>query len=678
MNTSRVGLAAAASGGKIYAFGGYGVTPGYSARYLLTVEVYDPVGNTWSSSPGMKALRYGLAAVSTSNGLVYLIGGEYATGSASSKNEEYIPSNGTSSYIAELPSGQRSQLAAVSINNGGDKLYVVGGGSQWAPFNNLDTATLSSLPAITPTPTPLFYPPAVIVDLQACASCASGSILLSWSSPGGSGATGTAASYLVRYATSPIVDQADWDAATPVTVGIPAPLLAGTRQSMTVGGLVPSQTYYFAVRARNAVPQSGGLSNTPSAQAPTGTAAPWTVMVYAAADNNLDRYIHQDISSLELAAHNTCINLVLLWDGAANNDSAYYKLRFDPYMSTWAAYSQGVDKWSQGELNMGDPANLVAFVAWAKSSYPAANYALVIRDHGDGLGGMQEDDRSDDHLTIPELDQALANITSNGADPLDLGFMDACLMGMLEDAYQFRGQFSVYVASEDVTWSSMRSNSHHDYFYATGPTSTTAQIGQMIVNGYANWMETRLRGYNYTMSAVDMAALNAVVTATNNLAASLDANFGTYGNQIRASRQAAVYYYRASYIDLYDLADNIYANISDATIRSHAQAVKNAVSAYLLTERHSSSLDGSHGVSIYFPSDSSSFYNASRYDFVVGATWAGASPEPGKGAVLGASNWGTLVSHYVLIFPGGPDVSEPPDPVAPQVEKEVALPVVMK
>ena len=43
-------------------------------------------------------------------------------------------------------------------------------------------------------------------------------------------------------------------------------------------------------------------------------------MIYAAADNNLDRYIHQDISSLELAAHNTCLNIVLLWDGAATND----------------------------------------------------------------------------------------------------------------------------------------------------------------------------------------------------------------------------------------------------------------------------------------------------------------------------------------------------------------------
>lgn len=120
-------------------------------------------------------------------------------------------------------------------------------------------------------------------------------------------------------------------------------------------------------------------------------------------------------------------------------------------MSTWAAYTQDVDKWAQGEVNMGDPANLTGFVQWAKTNYPAAHYALVIRDHGDGLGGMQEDDLSQDHLTIPELDQSLASITSDGASPLDLVFMDACLMGMLEDAYQFRGQIAVYVASEDVT-----------------------------------------------------------------------------------------------------------------------------------------------------------------------------------------------------------------------------------
>ena len=117
MNTPRVGLAAAVSGGKIYAFGGYGRPPGYTARYLVTVEAYDPVSNSWSSSPSMKAARYGLAAAGAANGLIYLIGGKNESSVPPSNNEEYIPSSGASSYIAGLPSGQRSELAAVSINS---------------------------------------------------------------------------------------------------------------------------------------------------------------------------------------------------------------------------------------------------------------------------------------------------------------------------------------------------------------------------------------------------------------------------------------------------------------------------------------------------------------------------------------------------------------------------------
>ena len=327
---------------------------------------------------------------------------------------------------------------------------------------------------------------------------------------------------------------------------------------------------------------------------------------------------------------------------------------------------------------MGEVTSLTSFVEWAKTQYPAPHYALVIRDHGDGLGGMEEDDRSEDYLDIPELDQALESITSDGADPLDLVFMDACLMGMLEDGYQFRDQIGVYVASEDVTWSSIRSNPHHDYFYTTGAETSAAQMGQAIVEGYANWMQTRLAGLQYTLSAVDLAELEGLVTATNDLAASLNANLATYDSQIQTSRLATIRYWWTFYIDLYDFADQIYANISDAAIRADAEAVKAAVEAYVLAERHSNHQDGSHGVSIFFPTDSSSFYDPVRYDFAVGATWPGDPRSAEPVSALNAASWGTLISHYIEIFPGGPDMSQPPAPVAPQVVQERFMPLVVR
>ena len=104
-------------------------------------------------------------------------------------------------------------------------------------------------------------PPAAITDL-AVSNVTSNSIDLSWTAPGDDGNTGTATSYDVRYSTAPITD-ANWSSATQVT-GEPAPAPAGTSQSMTVTGLSPSTTYYFAIRTADEVPNISSLSNVPS------------------------------------------------------------------------------------------------------------------------------------------------------------------------------------------------------------------------------------------------------------------------------------------------------------------------------------------------------------------------------------------------------------------------------
>jgi hypothetical protein len=203
-------------------------------------------------------------------------------------------------------------------------------------------------------------------------------------------------------------------------------------------------------------------------------------------------------------------------------------------------------------------------------------------------------------------------------------------------------------------------------------------MGQAIVNGYAGWIEANLTGYNYTLSAVDLAALDGVVTAANDLAASLDAGMATYSAQVQAARLATIHYWWTTYIDLYDFAVNIQAQIADPAIQADAQAVKDAVSAYVLAERHSAYQADSHGVTIFFPTDSSSFYNPANYDFAVGATWPGGMASPQTDFTQAAAGWGALLTHYIETFPGGPDVSEPPPPVSPQTPKEVFLPVFLR
>ena len=115
--------------------------------------------------------------------------------------------------------------------------------------------------AITLPPPPDATPPSAVSNL-AVSSVTLNSVLLSWTAPGDDGSTGTATSYDIRYSTS-FITNANWTTATQVS-GEPAPLIAGTAQSMTVSGLSSNTTYYFAVKISDEVPNISNLSNVPS------------------------------------------------------------------------------------------------------------------------------------------------------------------------------------------------------------------------------------------------------------------------------------------------------------------------------------------------------------------------------------------------------------------------------
>ncbi len=103
--------------------------------------------------------------------------------------------------------------------------------------------------------------PAAVTNL-AVDSSASSSVTLTWTAPGDDGNTGTAASYDIRYSTSPITT-ANWASSTQAT-GEPAPAAAGTNQSYTVSGLSADSTYYFAIKTSDEAPNISDLCNVPN------------------------------------------------------------------------------------------------------------------------------------------------------------------------------------------------------------------------------------------------------------------------------------------------------------------------------------------------------------------------------------------------------------------------------
>jgi len=84
-------------------------------------------------------------------------------------------------------------------------------------------------------------------------------VVVRWTAPGDDASIGTATGYDLRYSLSQIND-ANFNSATPVS-SVPAPRVAGSREQVTVRGLVRGTTYWFAVKTRDDAGNVSSISN---------------------------------------------------------------------------------------------------------------------------------------------------------------------------------------------------------------------------------------------------------------------------------------------------------------------------------------------------------------------------------------------------------------------------------
>lgn len=126
----------------------------------------------------------------------------------------------------------------------------------WAGLSNVVSRTTAVAPDVV-RPAPLALSVSSLTDTT---------VTLAWTAVGDDSLTGTAASYDVRWSTSPIT-AANFASATAVS-GEPAPAAPGTPQNYTVTGLSRQVTYYFAAKAVDESGNWSAMSNVPTATTP--------------------------------------------------------------------------------------------------------------------------------------------------------------------------------------------------------------------------------------------------------------------------------------------------------------------------------------------------------------------------------------------------------------------------
>jgi hypothetical protein len=131
------------------------------------------------------------------------------------------------------------------------ELRHAGGGTQV----NFDYIKVYTFPDV--------IPPARIQTLSASVNAITGRVTLTWKAVGDDVNVGTATSYELRYFVDPFIPNCilDWGSGTPYSFGLPAPTLAGNKQSVTLSGLAPNVKYYFCLAAVDEVGNMGIPSN---------------------------------------------------------------------------------------------------------------------------------------------------------------------------------------------------------------------------------------------------------------------------------------------------------------------------------------------------------------------------------------------------------------------------------
>jgi hypothetical protein len=407
-----------------------------------------------------------------------------------------------------------------------------------------------------------------------------------------------------------------------------------------------------------------------AAAPPKAPPAEWTILAYLAGDNDLEGALLTDLREMErVGSRPGSVEILAQVDRSRRYDTSdgnwmgtrrYYVTRSaDPKRigSTLLAYL--------GVTNTGDPRYLKDFITFAARRYPARATLLLISNHGTGfwvppemlstrsvhltgpaprlrrgffrstreqldgrkdLRGIAYDDGSGDCLDNKELKQVVAHARRVLGRPLDIVGMDACLMTMLEVAYQLRDHARILVGSQELEPAEGWPYTAILADLVGRPAMTAAELARTIVHRYVESYADD--GEDVTQSAIDLGKLDDLVGAVDRLARTLLGALPDEGLELALYRawRRTLRFFDDLYCDLHHFAANLARATSRADVRQAAVEVQRAIEAEggpILAEGHGGRRMGpARGLSIYFPPfrDPSVFYR--ELDFARRTRWA--------------------------------------------------------
>jgi hypothetical protein len=387
----------------------------------------------------------------------------------------------------------------------------------------------------------------------------------------------------------------------------------------------------------------------PAMHTPTSR-KPWTVMVWMAGDNDLEASGEKDLAELKRVGTSDAVNVIVQFDSMSDDHTRRYEI-------TKGGHAADDVVQELGETNTGDPLVAIDFFRWAIDRYPADCLLGVLWNHGSGIDdtdvyarsalaprvlasrhrralfastvaqaandrAIAFDDTSRDFLDNLELKRVLATVKKQTGRRIDVLGFDACLMNMVEVAYQLQGTAQIVVGSEEVEPLAGWPYDRVLETLTTNPGMTAAELGRQIVDFY-------VKSYtddSVTQSAVDLDRLDATAQRIDALAKALIKSIKDAVEYAAVAKtlNAAQHFDNPDFVDLGHFCGELAARSKSAAVKTAAKAVSESLTArngFVLAEGHKGGgLAHSTGAAIYFPRGAvSKAYG--KLDFAKATAW---------------------------------------------------------
>jgi hypothetical protein len=367
--------------------------------------------------------------------------------------------------------------------------------------------------------------------------------------------------------------------------------------------------------------------------------AQWTWLVYMAGDNNLEGAGRDDLAEMKQVGSTDDVNVIVQFDTEENETTRY---RIEKNKTKVIEKLPGVD--------CGDPKVLTQFIKWGVQKYPAKHYLLDVWNHGGGwenlpvdynydairlakpsraaklnrlkralfrttvkkihkrkgnLRAIAIDCGSHDYLDNQELRNGVYNGLP-GSQKFDILGCDACLMNMLEVAYEMKDTANYMVGSEETEPGAGWPYTAILKQLAAKPTMNPEDLAKTIVAEYGKYFQKARQ--TATQSALDLGLIQSVAAAVNELAEVLLADLQNVAGGVSLARDRAQKFDMPEYVDLGDLAGQIAQRLpQNAQVKTATdkilKALNPAIGEGLVIQNATSgpTVQRASGLSIYFP-----------------------------------------------------------------------------